>query len=334
MRRGLRALALGAVVLSACTGAAETAAPSTATITTTLPAVSSTARATTTPAPTPRALRTAQPLPSPSLPTFVLSYERYSDIPAVHGPELLLASDGTLLAAPNWGKALGVRRLTPQGIELLRRAVLDTGLFTETHSIERRVRPDVTPPSLARGFEGVSIIVRTGDRDVRVNTFARDRDDALFVWGPGRDELLALADRLGSLSWLPASAWSDPTERPYVATFYGLYIQMARNVSDPLVTAPVASVWPFTVPPESFGTVVPLDPAAWPTSITARCAIVTADDARTLGEAIAGSTSFNPGLRSTSGKYRWPAGSGDVYLQLEPLLPHVGPTCDGVRYGP
>ena len=325
--RSVLALIFVALALVACAPAVETPAPPTATIAPT------TSSATSTPTATARRLQSPQPLASASLPAFVLNYERFSDILTISGPELLVTSDGALVSAPNWGMALSLRRLTPAGVDLLRNTVLDTGLFTATRAIARRLRPDVSPSALGRGYEAVSITIHTGDRDVRVTTFTRDRDDGLYIWDAGRDELLALAGRLGPLTWLPQTSWSDRTERPYVATFYRLYIETSRNTSDPLVSASVVSVWPFTVPPESFGTVVPADPSA-PPSLTARCAILTAGDARALGDAIAGTTSFHPELRITSGKYRWPAGLGDVYLQLEPLLPHVAPTCDGVRYSP
>lgn len=275
----------------------------------------------------PRVLRSPQPLPSASPPSFVLSYERSSDIPVTRGPELLVTSDGQAIAAPNFGTQLTARRLAQAGIDALRSAALETGLFTESRSIGRKLRPDASP-ELGRGYEAVVITVRVGGRDVRVSTFARDSQDYRYQWDPGREELLALADRLADLRWLPASAWLDPTTRPYAATFHRLYIETLRNVASPGVTVSVDDLWPFTTAPEGFGETVTLDPASTP-DLVARCAVLTAEDARLLGVSIVGA-GYAPDIRGVGGTFRWPAGSGEILLQLEPLLPHVPPTCTGV----
>jgi hypothetical protein len=276
-------------------------------------------------------LRTQRPLPARTPLDLVLSYERFTDIPTVRGPELLVTSDAQMLTAPNWGTDLGARRLSPQGVDLVRGAVLDTGLFRATHSIQRRPRPGASP-NLNRGFESLLITIRVDAQNVAVGTFARDHEDALYVWDAGREELLELATRLSDLSWLPTSAWADSTPRPYDAVFHRLYIETLRSAAQPLVAATVESVWPFATPPEGFGASVPSDPA-WPSTVTARCAILAADDARALGEPIArlAGMTYSQNRRVTSGSFRWAAGNGEVYLQLEPLLPHVVPTCDGVR---
>lgn len=335
--RDLSAILLTTLLLAACTPVARS---------TSTPRATAAPSPTATPAATARPLRTPQPLPSAALPDLVLSYQRDSDIPSIHGPELLVTADGQLLSAPGWGKDLSVRRLSPSGVDLLRRTVLDTGLFTATHQIQRRALPGASP-NLGRGFESLSIRVRDAARDVVVSTFARDGEDALYTWDAGRQEFLALADRLSDLSWLPESAWADRTPRPYDATFHRLYIQTTPNLTDcggrpgttncldPLVSIRVDEVWPFTVDPGRFGTMVATEPG-WPATYGARCAILTAEDARILGEAISrtNGTTYHPERRTTSSKYRWPAGGGEVYLQLEPLLPQVPPTCDGVRYSP
>ncbi len=272
----------------------------------------------------------------------MLRYQRFSDIP-VPGPELLVTADGRLLEAASWESDLSVRRLSPSGVELLRRSALDTGLFTQTHQIKRRPLPGASP-NLNRGFESLAITVRTADRDISVSTFARDGEDALYTWDAGREELLALAGRLSDLSWLPASAWADQIPRPYVAPFHRLYIQTASSLTtcvgapasncfDPTVAIPVSDVWPFTVDPGQLGIAVARDPN-WPPTYGARCAILVADDARALGEGIARTNgeSYHPERRITSARYRWPGGKGEVHVQLEPLLPDVAPTCDDVRY--
>ena len=177
-----------AIVLSACVPAPSSEATPGATSPATTPSVSA---ATSRPS-TSVQLRTQRPLPARTSLELVLSYERFSDIPTLRGPELLLTSDAQLLTAPNWGTELGARRLSPEGSDLVRRAVLDTGLFTATRSIERRPRPGASP-NLNRGFESLRITIRVDGQNVAVSTFARDQEDALYVWEAGPEELLELA---------------------------------------------------------------------------------------------------------------------------------------------
>lgn len=326
-RTRLWLIAVIPVVLSACVPAPSSEATPGATSAATTPSVSA---ATSRPSTSPQ-LRTPRPLPAQTPPELVLSYERFSDIPTLRGPELLLTSDAQLLTAPNGGNELDARRLSPQGIDLMRRAVLDTGIFTATRSIERQLRPGASP-NVNRGYEAVRITVRVDGQNVAVSTFARDHEDALYVWEVGREELFVLAARLSDLSWLPTSAWADSTPRPYDAVFHRLYIETLRSAAQPALPATVESFWPFATPPEGFGANVPPE-SAWPSTLTAHCAILAADDARALGEPIArwAGMSYSRNTRVTSGSFRWAAGNGEVYLQLEPLLPHVMPTCDGVR---
>lgn len=182
------------------------------------------------------------------------------------------------------------------------------------------------------GYESLRITVRVDGQNVAVSTFARDHEDAMYVWGTGREELLMLAARLSDLSWLSTSAWADSTPRPYDAVFHRLYIETLRSAAQSALPATVESFWPFATPPEGFGANLPPE-SAWPSTLTARCAILAADDARALGEPIArwAGMSYSRNMRVTSGSFQWTAGNGEVYLQLEPLLPHVMPTCDGVR---
>lgn len=315
-------LALAASLILACSPLVTPSTPPTI-ATPSVPAIA-------TPSPTVRPTpRTPQPVAAGALPTLVLSYERYSDIPIPRGPELLVTSDGQVVTAPAFADALTTRRLTPAGIVALRTAVLDTGLFTESRSLGRQLVPGASA-ELNRGYEALAITIRVGDREVRVSTFAKDPTDDRYRWDPGRDELLALATRLSDLSWLPASAWVDPIARPYAAAFHRLYIETLRGVSGPNAVTSVDFVWPFTPAPDRFGETVTLDPSSGP-SLAARCGILSADDARILGEAIAGTGSYRPDLRATGRTYLWPAGNGEILLQLEPLLPHVQPTCAGVR---
>src|SRR3979490_1392877 len=93
-----------AIVLSGCVSAPSSEATPAATSATT-PSVSA---ATSRPSASVQ-LRTQRPLPVRTPIELVLSYERFTDIPTVRGPELLVTSDAQLLTAPNWGTDLGAR---------------------------------------------------------------------------------------------------------------------------------------------------------------------------------------------------------------------------------
>jgi hypothetical protein len=323
MRTALVALML----LVACTPVAV-APPSPST---TPAATASPTPPTPTPTRSPRVLRSPEPLPAASLVAVVLSYERSTDLPSAGGPELLVTSDGQVISAPNFGRQLMARRLAPAGVVALRNAALETGLFDGLHTIGRKVLPGASP-NLNRGFESLSIAVRADGRDVRVGTFARDHEDDLYEWDPGREEFLALAARLADLSWLPASAWLDSTPRPYAATFHRLYIETMRNVAPPGVTVLIDDLWPFTTSPDSLGEPVAVDTTNAPT-LAARCVVVTADDARSFAAEVIARMDphYQPNIRGVGGTFRWLAGNGEILVQLEPLLPHVAPTCAGVR---
>jgi hypothetical protein len=104
------------------------------------------------------------------------------------------------------------RRLTPEGVELVRSEFLATGLFDHDREL------------VGGPFIGASAHVRDGDRLVRVAWNA-----AVYpAEGPPAtvDQVNALR-RIDSLAadldaWLPASAWDDPTIKAYVASKYAI----------------------------------------------------------------------------------------------------------------
>jgi hypothetical protein len=90
------------------------------------------------------------------------------------------------------------RRLSNEGVELIRSEIIDTGLFN----------PDQPPPAPNGGFpretNGGTIQVRVGDRLVYVNRVVPE-----------------LFERMSELwSWLPEEAWADTDEGPYVPSRY------------------------------------------------------------------------------------------------------------------
>lgn len=103
------------------------------------------------------------------------------------------------------------QRLSPEGVELIRSEVLATGLLVSDAHF------------LSMPLFG-SIEVRDGDRQVHITWGDIGIEGGPFVNATPeqRNALRALDARLEDLSWLPPSAWEDPTYRPYVPATYSL----------------------------------------------------------------------------------------------------------------
>ena len=109
-------------------------------------------------------------------------------------------ADGRLITLRNNGFL--EQRLTPEGVELLRSAIVSTGRFDHHQPAPRLASPHSV------------IQVRIGERLVRAQ------------WGcPGcpADFPKGLGERIvDAESWLPASAWKDRQIRAYVASRYAI----------------------------------------------------------------------------------------------------------------
>jgi hypothetical protein len=219
------------------------------------------------------------------------------------------------------------RRLSASGVDTLIKLATDTGLFTQSRNLGRTQLPGRTP-GLGHGGGASIVTLSNAAGVVRVSAQFHVPDDDAFRSDPGRDDLLALADKLNDLSWLPAAAWVDPAAEPYIAAFYRLFIVLHSNVQNQMVVVPIGSLWPFTSPPESFGDLMPQavpDPRTTPM----RCAVLTATDARLVGEALmrAGPGRYDGDERQFVAELTWPAGNGYFTFAIEPVLPHEPATC-------
>jgi hypothetical protein len=270
--------------------------------------------------------RTPQPIVAAAPVPLLLKSEQVGDVPFTH-LRLLVTSDGRAIWWTNDESKLVQRRLSALGVDTLIKLATDTGLFTQSRDLGRTLLPGKTPGPGHGG--GASIVTLSNATSVvRVSALFHFPDDDAFRSDPGRDDLLALADKLNDLSWLPATAWADPAAGPYLAGYYRLFIALRSGVQDPLVVVPIGSLWPFTSPPESFGNLMPQavpDPRVTPI----RCAVLTASDARLVGEALmrAGPGRYDGDERSFVAELTWPAGNGYVTFAIEPVLPQEQPTC-------
>jgi hypothetical protein len=119
---------------------------------------------------------------------------------------LYLYADGRLIWS-RYPAGWVEQRLTPEGVALVRAKILSTGLFD----------PNEPPPGSELGLD----FPYYGDIEVR--------NHGRLVYVPGRQDQKwtskfdRLHRRLRNLgSWLPQSAWQDPTIRTYVPTTYAI----------------------------------------------------------------------------------------------------------------
>jgi len=241
---------------------------------------------------------------------------------------LLLTSDGRAIWLTNNDSKFAQRRLTTAGVATLMKLVTDSGLFTQSRNLGRTLLPGKTPSPFGHGGGASSVTLRSGPNEVQVSALFHFPDDDLFRSDPGRDELLALADKLNDLSWLSASAWADPAAQPFLAANYRLFIYPHPNVQNPAVVVPLGSLWPFTPQPESFGDLIPQTAQA-PGTTPVRCALLSASDARLVGDALmkAGPGRYDGDEQSFVAELTWPAANGYFTFALEPVLPHEQLTC-------
>lgn len=130
-----------------------------------------------------------------------------------------LYTDGRLIWSRLSDPVTGIveQRLTPEGVELLRAAVLSTGLFDRDRHLTG-----------GHGLRFGQIQVHTGDQVVRVLWGdccdpESSREETEMPTPEQAEALLQLDVRIEDPgSWLPASAWEDQEMRPYVPTRYSV----------------------------------------------------------------------------------------------------------------
>lgn len=122
------------------------------------------------------------------------------------------------------GTGLLERRLTPEGVELVRAEVVSTGLVDRDLDLQGDVE----------GLHFGRIEFRSGERVVVVTW----RDSLDPHWNEANrptpeqaSALIRLDARLSDLaSWLPASAWVDAEDKPFVPSGYTVCYQGAKGV--------------------------------------------------------------------------------------------------------
>ena len=226
------------------------------------------------------------------------------------------------------------QRLTPDGVALVQGEILSSGLFD----------PDQPPPGSELGLP----FPLYGDIEVR------NHDQLVYV--PGRQDQVwttefdRLHERLRNLdSWLPPSAWEDPTIRPYVPSTYAICLSTSTSRFENQPPLEPSSILPLL--PAQAGNLLGgarhwrwqdrasqdagIDRRVGPTPLTPgnpHCFDVTTDEARAITHALddAGIEPGNPGPSAWSFNFDAPDPvSRLVNISFLPHLPHGVPALTG-----
>jgi hypothetical protein len=236
-----------------------------------------------------------------SFPSFTLEGDGRVIVPGAHD----LVFPGPALPAAN------VRRLTEAGMQAVLNEVARTGLFGA--SIEYRGAQNCVADAGDTIFT-----LHAGGRDVTVLVYGLGTlDPGSQCPGISAAEKAAyrtlqnLGGRLGNLeAWLPATAWADPSWRPYRPTALRLLVRDAKaDQPDPSGIASQLLDWPDQTDPASFG-----DPLALGDQ---RCGVVSGGPAQTWYAAL---STANQLTRFVKDGHRY-----QVTVRFQ--LPDEPPTC-------
>lgn len=200
--------------------------------------------------------------------------------------------------------AVNVRRLTEAGIQAVLNEVARTGLFGA--SVEYRGAMNVVADA-----GDTSFVLHADGQNVTVTVYA------LGMLQPGANfpgitaqevaahqGLSQLNERLTTLeAWLPASAWADPTWKPYQPDALRLLVRNAD--ADPPDDTGLGNQlidWPNSSDPATFGEINPLSEQ--------RCGVVSGEQAQAWYAALSGANQLS---RFVKGAHRYEV---TVRLQL------------------
>lgn len=232
-------------------------------------------------------------MPSFAPSDLVVRVDLHTDLPGGF-TTVVVTGDGTYVtASADWVADRSVRRLSLEGIGLLRDRITATRLFAADASYGLTLKPGAQP--LGHGTSGLVVSYMDDTRVVHVSTtLLIPGDDRYYDVAPEGVTLAALAQALRAPeTWLPATAWRDPVPRPYVAQYFRLVTGGAQPLGPDAPFDLSFVAWPFATRLASFGDVavasgqVPVaGPTLWLVDAPVRCAILTRDDALLIRDAL------------------------------------------------
>lgn len=206
------------------------------------------------------------------------------------------------------------QRLTSEGVDLVLAEVLSTGLFDRDRELVD-----------ALGLHYGGIEVHDGDREVHLTwgDAGFEQGDEPIATTPTPEQVRAL-ERLDArledlMSWLPASAWKDPTFRAYVPSRYQV-CYMGRT--EPLGRPRILDLLP--APAQDL--LDPLDPTRGDVNgplgpFSFWCSVVTTDEARELAEILENAEASLNSREGPSFAFSPPGQSPDIDIGFDPVLP-------------
>lgn len=234
---------------------------------------------------------------------------------------VLVYADGRMIwqrvGYANSGDGFLERRLTPEGVELVRAEVISTGLVDYDLHLHS-----------GQGLNFGGIDFRTGDRRVLV-TWGDDGLDSPYsnvAREPTPEQasaLIRLDARLEDpTSWLPTSAWENPEIIPYVPSAYSVCYRGGQGVelSRVLALLPPAAVDLLRIQDRTRGEYTNFTGA----SFVYWCSELTNEEARAL-ERILDEAGVN-GVKDVFGLEYGALGPGatEFWLKFNPMFPHEG----------
>jgi hypothetical protein len=276
------------------------------------------------PSPTPTAL----PTPAAAVPEAIaVRLARLSGI----GPALpaLTIYDGGRVLTMNDQNELLQRELTPAGVDLVKAAMLETGLFEHSANYPIEIREGVEPPGIEVPFDRFTLATENGK--VQVGSVPYE-DPTWMVPSPERVVLIALAERLVDLSWLPDDAWVSIDAVPYQPRAYLLLggdLPINQEL-DPAGPDMASVIWPLPGGPERFG--APFVSADGTESFIDRCLVIGPEVFAGLVRALADAGVDWSGSASSlfdGVSVPWRSRGIQVDLGVRPLLPEESLSCAG-----
>lgn len=280
------------------------------------------------PSMTPTPAPTALPTPAPVAPEAIaVRLARLQGIGPTE-PTLTIYDGGRVLTLSEENE-LFQRQLTPAGVDLVQAEMLETGLFERSRNYAIEIREGAQPPGMEVPFDRFTLA--TDDGNVQVGNVPYE-DLTWMVHDTERVVLIALAERLVDLSWLPGDAWVSVDAVPYQPRAY-LLLGGDLPINQELDSAgpDMASViWPLPGGPERFG--APFVSADGTESFIDRCLVIGPGAFAGLVGALADAGVDWSGSASSlfdAVSVPWRSRGIEIDLGVRPLLPEESLSCAG-----
>jgi hypothetical protein len=241
-------------------------------------------------------------------------------------PTLTIYEGGRVLTLSEENE-LFQRQLTQAGIDLVQAEMLETGLFEQSGSYPIEIREGAQPPGIEVPFDRFTLATENGT--VQVGSVPYE-DLTWMVHSPEREALIALAERLVDLSWLPADAWLNVDAVPYQPRAYLLLggdVPINEGL-DPAGPDMTSVNWPLPGGPERLG--APFVSADGTQSFIDRCLVIGPEAFAGLVRAVADAGFDWSGSASSlfhAVSVPWRSRGIEVDLVARPLLPEESLSC-------